>query len=67
MEESRCGYHSKVCTQVVSTACLFEILVSYHFYTVLLENGVSNKGIPKARISLSPRSLSLSLSNLYCL
>ena len=40
--------HSKVCTQVVSTACLFKILVSHYFYIVLLENGVSNKGILKA-------------------
>ena len=47
MKESRCGYHSKVCTQVVSTACLFEIFVG-HYYIVLLEKGVSNKGIPKA-------------------
>ncbi|NKR15227.1 hypothetical protein A5N16_23085 [Arthrobacter sp. M6] len=38
----------KACTQVVSTACLFEILVSHYLYTVLLEKGVSNKGIPKA-------------------
>jgi len=47
-EENRCGYHSKLCTQVVSTACLFEILVSHYLYTVLLEKGVSNKRIPKA-------------------
>jgi hypothetical protein len=25
------------CTQVVSTACLFEILVRHYFYTVLLD------------------------------
>ena len=37
MKESRCGYHSKVCMQVVSTARLFEILASHYFYTVLLE------------------------------
>ena len=48
MKASRCGYHSKVCTQVVNTACLFEMLVSHYFYIVLLEKGVSNKGIPKA-------------------
>jgi len=47
-KESRYGYHSKVCTQVVSTACLFEILVGHYSYTVLLEKGVSNKEIPKA-------------------
>ena len=35
--------------QVVSTACLFEILVGHYFYTVLLEKGVSNKGILKAQ------------------
>jgi hypothetical protein len=29
-------------------ACLFEILVSHYFYTVLFEKGVSNKGILKA-------------------
>jgi hypothetical protein len=34
--------------QVVSMACLFEILVSHFFHTVLLEKGVSNKGILKA-------------------
>jgi hypothetical protein len=48
MKESRCGYHSKIYTQVVSMACLFEILVSHYFYTVLLEKGVNNKGILKA-------------------
>jgi hypothetical protein len=48
MKESRYCYHSKVCTQVVKTVCLFEILVSHYFYTVLLEKGVSNKGISKA-------------------
>jgi hypothetical protein len=47
MKESRC-YHSKVCTQVVSTAWLFEILVGHYFHQVLLEKGVSQKGIPKA-------------------
>jgi hypothetical protein len=48
MKESRYDYHSKVCTQVVSTSCLFEILVSHNFYIVLLEKGVSNKKILKA-------------------
>ena len=48
MKESRCRYDSKVCTQVVSTACLFEILGKHYFHTVLLEKGGSNKGIPKA-------------------
>ena len=33
---------------MVSTACLFEILVSHYLYTVLLEKGVSNKRILKA-------------------
>jgi hypothetical protein len=47
-EESHYGYHSNVCMQVVSTACLFEILVGHYFYTVLLEIGVNNKEIPKA-------------------
>jgi len=32
----------------VSMACLFKILVSHYIYTVLLEKGVSNKGILKA-------------------
>jgi len=45
---SRCCYHSKVYMQVVSTACLFEILISHYFHTLLLEKGVSNKKIPKA-------------------
>jgi len=48
MKESHHGYHSKVCTQVVSTMCLFDILVNHYFYTVLLEKGVSNKVILKA-------------------
>jgi len=47
-KESHCCYHSKVCTQVVSTTCLFEILISHYFHTILFEKGVSNKGIPKA-------------------
>ena len=29
---------------MVSTASLFEILISHYFHTVLLEKGVSNKG-----------------------
>ena len=45
--ESHCCYHSKACTQVVSTVCLFEILGNHYFYTVL-EKSVSNKGILKA-------------------
>jgi len=48
MKESGCGYHSKVCTQVVCTACLLEILIGHYFYIVLLEKGFSNKGIPKS-------------------
>jgi hypothetical protein len=48
MKESHHCYHSKACTQVVSTVCLFEILGSHYFHTVLLEKVVSNKGIPKA-------------------
>jgi hypothetical protein len=28
--------------------CLFEILVGHYFHTVLLEKGISNKGILKA-------------------
>jgi hypothetical protein len=52
-KESRCGYHSKVCTQMVSTMYLFEILVRHYFYTVLLEKGVSNKGNLKATAVIS--------------
>jgi hypothetical protein len=48
IKESRCGYHLKVYTQVVSTTCLFEILINHHFDTVLLEKGVSNNRISKA-------------------
>jgi len=49
-KESRYCYHSKVYTQVVSTTCLFEILVCHYFHIVLLKKGVSNKGIFKALI-----------------
>jgi hypothetical protein len=34
--------------KVVSTMCLFEILIRHYFHIVLLEKGVSNKGILKA-------------------
>jgi hypothetical protein len=46
--QRRCGYHLKVYTQVVSTTCLFEILINHYFHTVLLEKGVSNNRILKA-------------------
>jgi hypothetical protein len=47
-KESHCCYHSKACTQVVSTACSFEIHGSHYFHTMLLEKVVSNKRILKA-------------------
>ena len=46
-KESHCAYHSKVCTQVISTTYLFEILISHYFHTMLLEKGFSNKGTLK--------------------
>jgi len=38
----------KRCTQVINTTCLFEIFIIHYFHTVLLEKGISDKGILKA-------------------
>ena len=36
-------YHAKICTKVVSKACLSKIIISYYFHTVLLEIKIGKK------------------------
>jgi hypothetical protein len=39
------GYHAKICTKVVSMVCLYEIIISYYFYMVLLEAKIGKKRV----------------------
>jgi hypothetical protein len=43
-----CGYHAKIYTKMVSKACLSEIIISYYFYSMLLEENVGKNKVSKA-------------------
>ena len=42
------GYYAKTCIKVVSKTCLSEIIISYYFHKILLEEKVGKRRVLKA-------------------